>query len=207
MPTIRRILGAFIIFSTMLCGQIALAAELKQVGSTLLMSGRIEEGDADKVINLLQSNRRLQLHLDSNGGSVVEALEIGEALQRYGITTHLPNGSTCASACVTIFAGGVIRTAAYDAKIGIHMASGVFNEYYIDVTKDIIREYGVEATPYLTSLFEEMAASIMMKQVYFMLNSGVSLRLLEATTAVSHLEIYWMSREDAISVNLINHTS
>ena len=68
----------------------------------------------------------------------------------------------------------------------------------------VISEYGTEATPYVVAMFEELAASAMLRQVYFILQAGVSLRLLEATTNVPHDEIFWMSIDDAISVNLIN---
>ena len=204
MSAIRWFMGIVLGCSLSLLPQEGFAAKFEIFARSLLISGEIVKGDFDKFKYLIESNSGLRIDLNSEGGSVIEALAIGELIQTRRLATNVPNGATCASACVTILAGGVIRTAHPNSKIGIHMASGVFNEKYVNYTEEVIKKYGVEATPILASMFEELAAEIIMKQVYFILKAGISLRLLEATASVSHLDIYWMDRSDSISVNLIN---
>ena len=145
------------------------------------------------------------LDLNSPGGSLGEALRIGEFIRSTGLATHVLNNATYASACVIVFGGGLIRTASPNAKIGVHMASAVLNDRFVDAMDEIIVEHGVEATPLVVAMFEKIAAVGMLAQVYFILKAGVSLKLLEATTTVPHHEIFWISTDQEKSVNLINY--
>ena len=119
--------------------------------------------------------------MNSPGGSLGEALRIGEFIRSTGLATHVLNNATYASACVIVFGGGLIRTASPNAKIGVHMA------------------------PLVVAMFEKIAAVGMLAQVYFILKAGVSLKLLEATTTVPHHEIFWISTDQEKSVNPINY--
>lgn len=203
MPSIRWFLGYFITFF-FIGTQSLISAEFVKRDNAILVSGEISVGDLTKLKAKLREHGKLQINLNSPGGALIEALKIGRYIREIGLATHIPAGAECASACVTVFAGGLIRTAHDNSAIGIHMASAAFNQKLIDAMEGLIDEFGIEATPYLVALFEEWAASAMLQQVYFILESGVSLRLLEATTQVSHDDVYWMSKEDAISVNLVN---
>lgn len=58
--------------------------------------------------------------LDSPGGSVMDALEIGAEIRNRGLATKVADGSLCASSCPLILAGGVERIAGRDAAIGVH---------------------------------------------------------------------------------------
>lgn len=204
MSSVRWFLGALLICLTVSV-QVSLAAQFERQDRSILLEGEIVEGDLDRLRSLLQKNGNLRIDLNSGGGSLGEALELGAFIRSNGLVTHIPKGATCASACVTIFAGGLIRTAHPNSSIGIHMASAVFNDAFVNAMDALIKQYGVEATPYIVSMFEEGAAAAMLKQVYFILEAGVSLTLLEATTLVPHNEVYWLSTDDAILVNLINY--
>jgi hypothetical protein len=204
MSSIKRIMGTFLVWLTVFV-QASLAAQFERQGKNIVLDGEITAGDLVRLKSMVQRYGYLRIELNSPGGSLSEALKIGAFVRSTGLATHIPRGATCASACVTIFAGGLLRTAHSNTKIGIHMGSAVFNEGFVDAMDKVIKKYGTGATPYVVAMFEEGAAMAMLKQVYFILEAGVSLKLLELTTLVPHNEIYWMSIDDAISVNLINY--
>ena len=199
------LLGTLLI--TVLCwaGDVSHSAEFYVKNKNLHISGRIMQGDLERLKQQVAGNYGLKINLNSKGGNLFEALSMGSFIREKGMETHVANDVICASACVTIFAGGLIRTAGPNAKLGIHMASGVFDETFVDGITDIILEYGVEATPIITRIFEQLAAKAMIDQVYFMLSSGISLQVLERTASTPHDQIYWVSHQEAIQMNLINH--
>ena len=204
MSSIRWILGTFLVWLIVFV-QAGLAAQFERQGENIVLEGEITEGDLDRLKTMVKKYGNLRIDLNSAGGLLNEALKIGAFVRSAGLATHIPKDATCASACVTIFAGGLLRTAHSNSKIGVHMGSAAFNERFVDAMDNVIKKYGTGATPYVVAMFEEGAATTMLKQVYFILKAGVSLKLLELTTLVPHNEIYWMSIDDAISVNLINY--
>ena len=201
----KRLLGTLLI--TVLCwaGGVSHSAEFYVKNQNLHISGRIVQGDLERLTQRVAGNYGLKINLNSKGGDLFEALSMGSFIRQKGMETHVANDVICASACVTIFAGGLIRTAGPKAKLGIHMGSGAFNEEFIESITDTILEYGIEATPIIVSRFEQLAAKAMIDQVYFMLSSGISLQILERTASTPHHEIYWVSQQEAIRMNLINY--
>ena len=92
--------------------------------AAVIISGRIEKGDAKKVEALLveikrsddgHQIRRLLIH--SPGGLAGEAMEIGSLLRANGVEVFIPKQLSCLSACVLILAGGATRTIA--GEVGI----------------------------------------------------------------------------------------
>jgi hypothetical protein len=98
--------------------------------STVIISGVIEAGDADRFENILRQYgpEIPTVTLRSQGGNVAEAMKIGRLVRSLYIGTRAPFASTksaacvkesavlgvnvpciCASACFLIFAGGVDR--------------------------------------------------------------------------------------------------
>ncbi len=105
------------------------------------LSGQITDGDADKLKGFVAANNLMDcgapgycpyntvLALDSPGGNLVEALEIADFVQAHNITTLLPAGARCESACSMIFLSGYTtyegvfhpRRYAHDtARLGLH---------------------------------------------------------------------------------------
>lgn len=58
--------------------------------------------------------------LNSPGGSVQDALEMGKLIREKEFATLVPAGGHCASSCPLVFSGGVQRSAGKDAAIGVH---------------------------------------------------------------------------------------
>jgi hypothetical protein len=60
--------------------------------------------------------------LESDGGSLLAGIRIGETIRLRGFVTVVPNGARCASACATAWLGGVRRFMGEQARIGFHAA-------------------------------------------------------------------------------------
>jgi hypothetical protein len=96
-------------------------------GDTLRLTGAIEAGDADRLADFLTGPNApkgaatvTQAALNSPGGSVYDALEIGRAIRAMGFNTRMEAEDICLSACPYILAGGVARQVHPDAQVGMH---------------------------------------------------------------------------------------
>lgn len=88
----------------------------------LVFEGVITTGLADKVISAIEKYNPKALHIKSSeGGRLFESIKIGKALRDNGVITI--SSGMCASACVTMFAGGEHRLATPTAKFGFHRMS------------------------------------------------------------------------------------
>lgn len=94
-----------------------------QPTGTVLLRGAIAEGDGQRFADWLAEHgdvRPTTLRLDSPGGSVADALEIGRAIRAAGLGTELTGGAICLSACPYLLAGGVDRRVSAAAAVGLH---------------------------------------------------------------------------------------
>lgn len=81
---------------------------VKNEGRVLQVLGDIEQGFAQKVIDAIEANPKVQsVGLGSGGGYVYEALRAGAYIRSKGLETVLWNN--CYSACPLVFMGGVQR--------------------------------------------------------------------------------------------------
>ncbi|MGI3167802.1 hypothetical protein ACRARG_01535 [Pseudooceanicola sp. C21-150M6] len=85
-----------------------------------LLTGRIQPGDGARIARELAAGGAEPVRLHSPGGSVSDALEIGRAIRTKGIATRMGAEDVCLSACPYVFAGGVERSAAEGARLGVH---------------------------------------------------------------------------------------
>jgi hypothetical protein len=92
-------------------------------------NGDIVAGDAERLRIALQSADRdhfgnKDIALNSGGGLVREALAIVALMDQDKITTIVPPGATCASACAQIvFLAGVHRVVQDGGRLGMHTCS------------------------------------------------------------------------------------
>jgi hypothetical protein len=199
-PKIRRLL----VLGLSLFTSSACALTVQTVEDGLLVQGEIVAGDFVKLRAAIDSHPNVAVFLNSNGGRVSEALRVAEYIRTRELATHLPARATCASACVLLFAGGAIRTADPTARIGVHMGSGLLNEEMIEMLKRTYAKYGATGAAVVGAQFEQAAALSTLKQVDFLLRTGVSLRLLRASANVDHLDIRWLTRAEAREFNIVN---
>ena len=98
-----------------------LAIELRG-GGVLGLTGTIDPGSARRFADEIAARGEYvsTVLLDSPGGSVDDALEMGRLILEKGLSTEVSDGGLCASSCPLIFASGMERVAGKDAAIGVH---------------------------------------------------------------------------------------
>ena len=91
-------------------------------GATVLLEGEIAGGDATRILKQINELREAPTRaiLNSPGGSVQDALELGHALRLAGMETEMREGDICYSACPYLLAAGVTRTVPEEAIVGVH---------------------------------------------------------------------------------------
>ena len=94
-------------------------------GNRLVLQGAIEVGVAERFAEEVDKRGDYidTVILNSPGGSVNDALAISRIIRESGISTFVESGGYCASSCPLILAGGVDRTVATDASIGVHQVA------------------------------------------------------------------------------------
>lgn len=99
-------------------------------GRIMIAEGAIMPGDADRFEAALENAdpRPDVLALHSPGGSVRDALRIGEFVREGGLKTMMTADATCASACPLILFSGVERLVSRDAWVRMHQS------YLVDVS-------------------------------------------------------------------------
>lgn len=88
----------------------------------LVIDGRIDRGLRDSILALDPENIRVVV-LRSEGGSVRDAIAIGNWIRENEIRTHVPAGSYCYSSCTVLFQSGVVRSAHASAHFAYHYAT------------------------------------------------------------------------------------
>jgi hypothetical protein len=149
----------------------------------LSAEGRIGPGAASDLAAAIErlNRRRLPILLHSPGGSVPDAMAMGELIRAKGLAvaiartliTNCPEaaakcrdgpgkaitgGATCASACVLVLAGGVERLAGPMARVGVHQITTLVKETeglaHITSTRKLYEQQGIDAevTDYLAAM-------------------------------------------------------
>ena len=90
----------------------------------ITMQGKIEPGDTVKLNQFLKTIPATAhigaWAMNSQGGLVNEAVQLGEIILKNGAMTVLPDNVTCASACFWLFAAGQSRMMVSTAQLGVH---------------------------------------------------------------------------------------
>ncbi|MGB5864132.1 MAG: hypothetical protein WBG95_07495 [Sulfitobacter sp.] len=91
-------------------------------GEAVLLEGAIENGDALRILKQIEDlpEAPTRALLNSPGGSVQDALELGRALRSREMQTEIRDGDICYSACPYLLAAGVTRTIPDSASVGVH---------------------------------------------------------------------------------------
>jgi hypothetical protein len=75
----------------------------------VVLEGSLAEFDEDQFAAKAASLSSAFVAFNSDGGSLLAGLRIGEAIRRKGFSTIVPDGRRCASACALAWLGGVER--------------------------------------------------------------------------------------------------
>jgi ATP-dependent protease ClpP protease subunit len=106
----------------------------------------------------LSDNLNNIITLDSPGGSVAAGIAIGKMLRKYRMVATVEPGAMCASSCVLIYAGAVVRRGySKRAMIGIHQP--FFQVPSGQVDPDTVRKAYTVMLASIRSYFSEMNVS------------------------------------------------
>ena len=123
--------------------------DVKVFRGVLVLEGKIEKGDFDKVRSFLGNKANFEringgVFVASPGGNVVEAIKIGRLIRALRLSTEAPSGPPtearrfsqpviapnnlvnprtnyqCSSACFFIYVSGVYRNLGWVGRLGIH---------------------------------------------------------------------------------------
>lgn len=84
------------------------------------IQGPIVAGDDEKFSRLAVQYKYALVALDSDGGQLLPALEIGKEIHIRGYSTVVGNGKSCASACALIWIAGSTRWITPTGQVGFH---------------------------------------------------------------------------------------
>lgn len=86
-----------------------------------LVTGQIAPGDSTRFAEWLETDATFEtIRLHSPGGSVTDALIIGQAIRDAELATVMEPGDICLSACPYVLVGGTTRTVPDTAMVGVH---------------------------------------------------------------------------------------
>jgi hypothetical protein len=86
----------------------------------IAVSGDILPGDEARFGELSRRYPDATIYLESSGGALIPAIEIGKQVRARGHATVVLDGSTCTSACALIWIAGVPRYLAPHGRLGFH---------------------------------------------------------------------------------------
>lgn len=144
----------------------------------IALVGEIQTGDAEKFRKLAVAHPKAFLLLGSNGGTIVEALEIGRMVRLQGYYTLVVRDAPCNSACALIWLAGSTRFLGEGAKVGFHAS------YYEEGGR----------------LHESGVANALVGNYLNQLN--LSERAIVFATSASPKELNWLSSENAAAAGI-----
>ena len=187
---------------TLLCGSstFAMSFEWGKDLHQMTMNGQIVSGDAERFITVLLSPPKSfanlykmpwRIELDSDGGSVVEALRISALVEAMHVDTQVRRAGVCSSSCFFIFLSGMERRASgylseEPAKarafgyVGLHRP-------YLDP-----QQSSQMSLPNVTDRQRDLVAAVR----NHLTSEGVSQRLLDGMMRRSSNEIFWLTQDD-----------
>lgn len=86
----------------------------------IIVSGEIVSGDEERFRNLSIKYPKAMVALQSSGGAIKPALEIGRQIRLRGYDTIVLDGESCASACALIWIAGSRRIIWGTGRVGFH---------------------------------------------------------------------------------------
>jgi hypothetical protein len=91
--------------------------------AVVVVHGTLDAADGERFFAKVAPLSSAMVRFESNGGSVVTGIQIGEIIRLRQFHTVVPAGARCASACALAWFGGSQRFMGPGARIGLHAAS------------------------------------------------------------------------------------
>jgi hypothetical protein len=172
----------------------------------LIAEGPINGGDESLFERVLNQQRGSidEVWFNSPGGSTSAGYGIGRRIRAAGLAVRIPKGWTCASACADAFLGGVVRYIDADRAFGIHMGTWSRNEAYLNRAEAEVRTRGTAGAGAIIRNAEQMSAMEIATWTRYVMQMGASIRFVETATRTSVDSMLWLTRREAINLNIIN---
>jgi hypothetical protein len=155
----------------------------------LSLKGKIVKGDFEKLKSLIMKSPLSSiLHLDSSGGDVGEAMQLGQLVRLLQISTMVSKDKVCASACFFVYLGGAGRLAS--GSVGGHATPLGFPLGYVGLHRPYL------STPSGSSESLERQATAMRRVRTYLEGYLVSNRLIDIMMSRPSNDIYWLSDDD-----------
>jgi hypothetical protein len=187
----------------------SMAYEVFEIGGHTILAaeGPIAADEVDSLERALRIAGSIdELWLNSGGGNAWEGLDMGRLVRARGIATRVPRGAYCASACVFVFLGGVIRQVDEEGSIGVHMFSR-------SRVKKIVEHYAKrleeaenqdETIRNIIMEIEQSSARFAAEQARFLVEMSVSLEIMIPNFETPFDDIHDMSRRELRRYNVVN---
>jgi hypothetical protein len=104
-------------------------ATAQQGDVAIAMSGVLHPGAYEVFRSVVRRADPDLVVVSGPGGDLGTALRIATEIRRRGLSTAVPRGEYCASACAVIFLAGRTKYVAKGARLGLHSASNLDGSY------------------------------------------------------------------------------
>ena len=162
-------------------------------GGALMLTGTIDPGAAERFAAEIEARGEYvrAVVLDSPGGSVRDALAIGDLIHARELNTEVRAGALCASSCPLVFAAGTARLASPEAAIGVH-------QIYAGALTGTAAERAAMAGMAMSD-----AQSITATIITALTRSGVDPALWLHALETPPEQLYYFSRDEMVSLKLV----
>jgi hypothetical protein len=159
----------------------------------IYLDGPVDPGATSRVVSLILSEHitNAVVFLNSPGGSLVTAMQLGRVLREHAFDTRVgtrttdatrATAGTCHSACPFILAGGVQRSVEPGSAVGLHRAENRQPPRDVDAFQHVVRTQVVE---YLAEM-------------------GVHAEVADIMEVIPHDRIRDLTVDEALQLNLVN---
>jgi len=159
----------------------------------IYLDGPVDPGATSRVVSLILTEHitNAVVYLNSPGGSLVTAMQLGRVLREHAFDTRVGTrttdatraaAGTCHSACPFILAGGVQRSLEKGSAVGLHRAENRVPVRDEDAFQHVVRTQVVE---YLAEM-------------------GVRAEVANIMEAIPHDRIRDLTVHEALQLNLVN---
>jgi hypothetical protein len=156
--------------------------------------GQIQSDDGEKFVKLVADKGITEsaVYLNSTGGNLAAAIQIGREIKRLGFATFVDNDWVCASGCAYIWLAGSIRYYEDRAKVGFHAP-------YIKLD-------GKSKRSGMPALVASTGASAVVGAYFAEL--GLSEKAIYYLTVTPPNQMFWLSVETAqkLDIKIVNAT-
>ena len=158
----------------------------------IYLDGPVDPGATSRVVSLILTEHitHAVVYLNSPGGSLVTAMQLGRVLREHAFDTRVgtrttdaarATAGTCHSACPFVLAGGVRRSVEAGSAVGLHRAENRVPVRDEDALQHVVRTQVVE---YLAEM-------------------GVHAEVANIMEAIPHDRIHDLTVDEALRLNLL----